>query len=227
MTVYSYAQLETLWINAGGPKTLAPVAAAIGEAESGGNSDALNPNDNGGRQSSYGIWQISNGTHSPPSASWANPAVNAQLAVAKWKGAKGFSPWGTYTSGAYKPFMSAKTTPDPNVPGSPTQTMAETAAAGGADCLLGFGGLPGTSFIGDIFGGGGNVGSFCMFTKSEARAVLAIGSIMAGASFLLVGFALTVVMAGPGRRIIQLVMPVARAAGRMPKATAPASVASA
>jgi hypothetical protein len=33
MTVYSYAQLEQLWINAGGPKAQAPMAAAIAEAE--------------------------------------------------------------------------------------------------------------------------------------------------------------------------------------------------
>ena len=82
-TKYTYAQLEGLWINAGGPKAQAPVAAAIALAESGGCSSALNPNDNNGTQSSFGLWQISTGTHAAPSPSWANGATNAQLA--NWK----------------------------------------------------------------------------------------------------------------------------------------------
>ena len=159
MTNYSYAQLETLWINAGGPKTLAPLAAAIAEAESGGNSDALNPNDNGGRQSSFGLWQISTGTHSPPSPSWANPAVNAQLAVGKWKGAgQSFSPWGTYSSGAYRAFLSSRTTPDPNVPGSATQLTAQALASGQSDCLISIPN-PVPSFVPFIGGGAGRAGA--------------------------------------------------------------------
>ena len=239
MGTYSYAQLMSLWINAGGPKALAPLAAAIAEAESGGNSDAYNGHDSNGRggtQVSAGLWQISNGTMTPVPG-WSNPATNAQDAVAKWKGASGFSPWGTYTSGAYKAFMNGSTTPDPNVPGSPTQLMAAAAAAQSADCLwsIGWGGVSGTAGVssawdwinaaigaatgqglGSVAGSAGaatnasNVGAFkaCVISKSQARALLAIANMAAGASFLLVGFALTVVMAGPGRRIIQLVMPV-------------------
>ena len=40
-THYSYAELEGLWINAGGSKTYAPLMAAIADAESGGCSTAL------------------------------------------------------------------------------------------------------------------------------------------------------------------------------------------
>lgn len=192
MTVYSYAQLESLWINAGGSKALAPIAAAIGEAESGGNSDALNPNDNGGRQSSFGIWQISNGTHTPPSPNWANPAVNAQLAVAKYKGAPGgpsFSPWGTYDSGAYKAFLSNSTTPDSNVPGSPSQTAAQTAASGSSDCLV-------ANPVGSVPLVGSFLGPACLFTKSNARAFIGAGLILAGGGLTLAGLVVFAAVAG-------------------------------
>jgi hypothetical protein len=96
MADLTFGQLETLWIQAGGSTATAPVAAAIALAESSGNPAAINPNDNHGTQSSYGLWQISNGTHYPPSQNWQNPRVNAALAVAKYKAAGGWGPWGTY-----------------------------------------------------------------------------------------------------------------------------------
>ena len=191
MTTYSYAQLETLWINAGGPKALAPIAAAIGEAESGGNSDALNPNDNGGTQSSFGIWQISTGTHTPPSPSWSNPAVNAQLAVGKWKDAGGFSPWGTYDSGAYKAFLSGSTSPDPNVPGSATQLLSANAAAGSSDCLL-----PNPLGVSLPLVGSISAGPSCLFSKSNARAFIGTGLLLAGGGVALAGLAVLMVAAG-------------------------------
>ena len=182
MAVYSYAQLEQLWINAGGAKAQAPMAAAIAEAESGGNSAALNLTDNNGTQTSVGLWQVSNGTHPYPAA-WATPAGNATEAVAKYQAAGGWSPWGTYSSGAYRQFLNGSTTPDPNVPSSGgggtagQSTAAAQAAAAqaatqlGNTCLIGFGGVPGTSWVNDIFGSGGNVGQFCILSKSEVRAV--------------------------------------------------------
>jgi hypothetical protein len=137
VTTYSYAQLEQLWINAGGAPSLAPVAAAIAEAESGGRSDANNYSDSngqGGTQTSWGLWQISDGTHNMPVANIDDPAVNAQAAVAKYKASGGWSPWGTYTSGAYKAFLSGSTTPDPNVPaGSAT---ASTTALTSGPCVI-------------------------------------------------------------------------------------------
>src|SRR5216684_1993441 len=113
---YSFAQLEALWINNGGAKAAAPVAAAIALAESSGCSTALNPSDNNGTQSSFGLWQISNGTHNPPVANIYDPNVNARQAVAKYK-ASGWAPWGTYASGAYRPFLNNATTPDMSIPG--------------------------------------------------------------------------------------------------------------
>jgi hypothetical protein len=106
MAVYSFAQLEELWIQAGGPVAVAPIAAAIALAESSGNSEAMNYTDNGGTQTSVGLWQVSTGTHSFP-AQWQTPTGNAAEAVAKYRGGNStFSAWGTFVSGAYKQFLS-------------------------------------------------------------------------------------------------------------------------
>lgn len=118
MAKLSYSQLEGLWIKAGGDKSLAPLMAAIALAESGGNPNADNTRDNGGKQSSYGLWQISTGTHSPPSPNWADPLTNAKLAVGKYK-SQGLGAWGTYTSGAYKQHLANGVPPsDPGITGA-------------------------------------------------------------------------------------------------------------
>ena len=86
---------------------MAPMMAAIALAESGGNPTALNANDTngqGGTQSSYGLWQISNGTHSAPSANWSDPVTNAQLAVQKLS-SQGLGAWGTFNTGRYMNYM--------------------------------------------------------------------------------------------------------------------------
>lgn len=105
--MYNFAQLEQLWVNAGGPAGAEQTAAAVALAESGGCSTDLNTTDNGGRQTSWCTWQISNGTHSEPAPNILNPAVCAQQAVAKYEGeGDSFAPaWGTYDSGAYLQFM--------------------------------------------------------------------------------------------------------------------------
>src|SRR5258708_28749484 len=55
MTRYSFAQLEGLWIQAGGDKLTAPMAAGIAMAESGGDSTAHSPTND------WGLWQVNNG----------------------------------------------------------------------------------------------------------------------------------------------------------------------
>jgi hypothetical protein len=105
--MYNFAQLEQLWVNARGPVDAEQTAAAVGLAESGGCSTDLNTTDNGGTQTSWCLWQISNGTHGEPVPDILNPAVCAQQAVEKYE-AEGdsFAPaWGTYDSGAYEQFM--------------------------------------------------------------------------------------------------------------------------
>jgi hypothetical protein len=154
--------------------------AAIAEAESGGRVEATNPTDNGGTQTSWGLWQISLGNHNAP-AGWDTPEGNAKLAIGKLDG-QGLSAWGTYDSGAYKQFLSGSTSPNANFPSGPGATSsASTTAAlasdqgGSAACLLGFPGFAG-------------VGSFCVLSKSQARGILG-GTLMAGAGLAgVVGF---------------------------------------
>lgn len=109
MTVYSYSQLEGLWIQAGGSRSMAPLMAAIALAESSGNSAAMNFNDNGGTQTSVGLWQVSTGTHSFP-AVWRTALGNAREAVNKLH-TQGLTAWGTFTSGAYKQFLRGNVPP--------------------------------------------------------------------------------------------------------------------
>jgi hypothetical protein len=204
MPVLTYAQMEGYWIKAGGPAGVAPVAAAIGEAESGGNTDAVNKTDNYGKQSSFGVWQISNGTHTPPSPKWADPAVNAQLAVAKYKGASNtFSDWGTYKTGAYRAYMNGSTTPDLNVTGNPNAIGAELTAATQADCFFGISGIPGTSFWNDIFGSGGNVGQTCFLSRSNVRGIVGAFLVVAGTAGMALSLALIVAIGGKESRLGQ------------------------
>lgn len=111
---YSYAQLEAIAKQGGFPDNMLGVMAAIAMAESGGNPGALNPNDNGGTQSSFGLWQISTGTHTPPDPNWADPVTNARLAYGKYQ-SQGLGAWGTFTSGAYKSYMQGQVPPDLNI----------------------------------------------------------------------------------------------------------------
>jgi hypothetical protein len=178
MATYSYAQLEQLWINNGGAKSLAPIAGAIALAESAGDNEATNPTDNNGTQTSWGLWQISNGTHAQPVPNILDPNVNAQQAVAKYNGAGGWSPWGTYDSGAYKQYLNGSTTPDPNVPagGSGGATLD---SASGSDCLIGP--FPHTSW--------------CILNKGQGRALIGGSCLVAGGVIVVVGLALVAVFA--------------------------------
>ena len=188
MTVYSYAQLEQLWINVGGARSLAPIAAAIAEAESGGDSEAVNATDNNGTQTSWGFWQISDGTHNQPVPNILDPVVNARAAVAKYNAAGGWSPWGTYTSGAYTAFLSNNTPPDPHVPagsggagpGTATLTSATSSTAPSSTCITG------TAF------------GFCPLSKSEARALIGGMLMIAGGLIMLPGVILLAAFAFRG-----------------------------
>ena len=211
---YSYAQLEQLWIQNGGAASLAPIAAAIAMAESGGGAGSTNPTDNGGRQTSWGLWQISNGTHNQPVPNILDPNVNAGAAVGKYNGAHGWSPWGTYSSGAYKRYLQYNVPPSSaGVPaggpgssiggavigaagagvGGPVggSTVDVSATSGGSSgssasgtastCLIGYNGVFGTS-----------VGSFCVLSKVEMRALIGGIFMVAGAAVALAGVFLIV-----------------------------------
>ena len=86
--------LEQLWEAACGSSAEAFTAAEIAIAESGGRQYALSPTDD------YGYWQI-NGSHGPAQATF-DPTGNARAAVAISGDGHNWSPWTTYTSGAYE-----------------------------------------------------------------------------------------------------------------------------
>lgn len=126
----TFAQLESVWIQAGGSATLAPLMAAIALAESSGDPTATNPTDNNGTQTSWGLWQISTGNHDEPNPDWADPLENAKLAVAKWN-SQGLWAWGTYTSGAYKKYLpNGYVAPNSDIPGVGGATEGGQGAAG-------------------------------------------------------------------------------------------------
>jgi hypothetical protein len=162
-TQYTYAQLEGLWIAAGGSKALAPTMAAIAEAESGGCSSALNS------IQACGLWQIH-----PYQAGCLDAATNAKMAVGKYQ-SQGLTAWATYTSGAYKAYVNGSTTPDTNVPGSSSDTLTSAQTA---QCLFA---APSLDLYVTSVGGG------CLISKTNARALLGGAIVVAGLGVSLVG----------------------------------------
>lgn len=88
-TRYTFAQLEQLWIQAGGSTITAPMAAAVAMAESGGNPTAVNTSNSNGT-TDRGLWQI-NSIHG--SQSTLDPLANARAAVGISKGGTDWRPW--------------------------------------------------------------------------------------------------------------------------------------
>lgn len=96
---YDYAQLERLWLDAGGGEDQMSRAAATAEAESRGNPDAAYPGQtiapgSGTWDDATGLWQILGA----PAGDWkaselTDPLQNAKMAVAKYDQAGGWSPW--------------------------------------------------------------------------------------------------------------------------------------
>lgn len=108
-TTLSFAQIQQLWISAGGSAATAPIAAAITMPEAGRRPGAVQAGQPY-QTTGWGLWQITPG-NSVPSAGIDNqllvPLNNAKAAVAKYKDAGGFSPWVTYMNGAYSQYLGA------------------------------------------------------------------------------------------------------------------------
>lgn len=131
MTKFSYAQLEGLWEQYGGKASAAPIAAAIAMAESGGDSQATNHNSDG--STDRGLWQI-NSVHG--SQSTYDIAGNVQAAVAISSNGGNWSPWVTYTTGAYRRFLSGNTPPSPvNGTGSSSNASPVDLSSGISDAI--------------------------------------------------------------------------------------------
>lgn len=99
--IYQYAR------GAGFSTTAAVTATAIAMAESGGRPNARCHNCVPGvTEDSRGLWQINVDAHP-----WANqqniydPATNAAAAYEVSSHGKSFTPWSTYTNGAYQQFI--------------------------------------------------------------------------------------------------------------------------
>ena len=171
-TQFTYAQLEGLWVNAGGAAAQAPIMAAIAMAESGGCSTAYNPS------GATGLWQILGAVDAADQGNLTDPAVNAHEAVLKYT-TQGLTAWATYTSGAYTAFMANNVSPDTSVPTAATDTSA-TSSAPSSTCITG------TAF------------GFCPLSKSEARALIGGMCMVAGALIALPGIILLAAFAFRG-----------------------------
>lgn len=139
---YTFAQLEGLWIQAGGDRASAPIMAAIAMAESGGRVDAENKSNSDG-STDRGLWQI-NSVHG--SLSTFDPMGNAKAAV-KIKGTQGLKAWTVYRTGAYKEFLNGNTAIPPDTNGLPS---GSTSTANQASVTGDIGGAIGKG-LGDAF----------------------------------------------------------------------------
>lgn len=117
----SYAQLEQLWISAGGNPQAASVAAAIAIAEDGGNSTVSAPNANGSRD--VGYWQI-NTSHGAQAT--LDPMGNARAAIAISANGTNWRPWCTaWTNGCSGTYA-------PTAPNTPSGRAFASGGVGGS-----------------------------------------------------------------------------------------------
>lgn len=113
--ILSPAQIQSFAAAAGfaGDDLNTAVAIALAESFPSGNANSYNPESTakGGTptgQGSYGLWQIYLKAH--PEDAGVNlfdPQTNANAAFAAYAAAGGFTPWTTYTSGAYQAYLPA------------------------------------------------------------------------------------------------------------------------
>lgn len=185
MTTYSFSDLEQIWINNGGSAIMAPMAAAIAMAESGGNSDAIGRNSNGSLDK--GLWQIntSNGALSTTDING-----NARAAIQISNNGSNWRPWCTAFSDSscgskggsflglgspYQKFLSGGSS---QAGQSQIQTTAQVTS-GKAGCAL-----PWNITIPVI---GSSLSSGCLWYDSWSRGILGGLFILGGLIFTVVG----------------------------------------
>jgi hypothetical protein len=134
---YTYAQLEQLWINAGGNPQVAAIAAAVAMAESGGNPNAISPSND------YGLWQI-NSIHGAQAT--LDVMANARAAVSISNNGQNWGPWctcwvnpsancGHFLGPQPQPgspasrYINNNVKPDPNTPVNATAAATQTQVA--------------------------------------------------------------------------------------------------
>lgn len=105
MATLNPSQIAQLAYNAGFRGSALRMAVAVAMAESGGNTNAYNPEAAAGtapNHGSRGLWQIYGTAHPQYDSSQAfDPAVNAQAAYQVYREAGNrFTPWSTYNNGS-------------------------------------------------------------------------------------------------------------------------------
>lgn len=119
---FSNAQLQQLWLNAGGDPTQANTMAAIALAESSGNPADVNSNASEGATGSWGLWQINGDAHPQfDHQSLLSPQYNAAAAVAVYQ-SQGLGAWSTYKNGAYAKYLTGA-----NGSGAPSSSSSTTS----------------------------------------------------------------------------------------------------
>lgn len=122
-------------------------AVSIALAESGGNSQAYNPERAAGAAEgagSFGLWQIYRTAH-PEFATWnlLDPAVNAAAAYSVYQGAgNSFRPWSTYKNSAYLAHVDAVN--------GVIAASGDTTAGGDGGPIPGDGGMLGMAIVGAL-----------------------------------------------------------------------------
>lgn len=161
---YSYAQLEKLWIDAGGDPKVAPQMASIAEAESGGYAGAWNST------GATSLWQSEwPANYKGPRKQLFIPIIAARNAVKLYKQA-GFTPWGNDPR-TDRHIPPARTVPFEHV--AVGKNNAPVTSGGGG------GGIVTTSIITNILGGG--------LTSNWKDYASRLGLILLGGVLVLVG----------------------------------------
>jgi Lysozyme like domain len=141
---YSFQQLEQAWEQAGGPAASAVTAAAIAEAESGGNP---RPGELNSTPPDYSVgpWQINyygnlyssrTAAFGPPSLLESNLLDDARAAVSISGGGKDFSPWTEYTNGGYRSYLTGASQGSAGVSGGGLQTSVGSNGSTAQDVSL-------------------------------------------------------------------------------------------
>jgi len=187
---FTYAQLEALWIQAGGDRASAPIMAAIAMAESSGIPTNVNHNSDG--TVDRGLWQIN--SSNVDSVSMFNPLANAREAVKLKNNSLGLRNWVTYTKGTYRQYLQSGTSPDGNLPSGSTSTATDASLTGD----LG-------SAIGQGFGA-----AFQALLQPLIATVLWGSEIMLGIGLMVLGVVVFALNTEPGERAVNSVVGTAK-----------------
>lgn len=219
----NFGQLESLWTQAGGNPAMAPLMAGIALAESGGVPNNNNYTDNNGTQTSWGLWQLSDGTHNEYAQGiGTNAAANAAAAVAKFKSQgvnawQGDAVWQAWHASGAQQWPSAATVQG-WLAGRGLSTGGGAAApisgSSGTGTSQGGEGTLGCTASGDVFGEGGflGIGSF-HFTHCEAKALVSAMILASGVVIMGLGTVVVVTWGLVGTKAGQA---VTGAAGAVP-----------